>query len=443
MLDCEMPSATHHVSIFGLGYVGAVTAGCLAEQGHHIIGADVQQAKVDSFKAGISPIIEPELEALLQSARREGRLDATTDATAAVKASQVSIICVGTPSQAAGRLNLDFVRKVSAQIATAIREKNQPHTILFRSTMLPGSTRAIVGEFFADLIGSGLLCVYYCPEFLREGTAVRDFRDPSLCVVGTHDGAPPATAEAMDLLGRNAQVLEWEGAEMLKYACNYFHALKVGFANEIGRMAKHLGVDGARVMDVVCRDERLNISRYYMRPGNPFGGSCLPKDVNALSGLARIEGVNLPLLDHVIASNQAHLDALLDQIARKDVRRVGLLGLAFKADTDDMRGSAMVAIAETLLGRGYQLRIFDPSINLTRLIGANEAEIQRRMPHLAQLLCDSAEEVVRESDVIIASQKCVEVESLRSVAGAGKHVIDVNGWPELKALPWSYEGICW
>lgn len=444
MLDWWMPSAhSHHVSIFGLGYVGAVTAGCLAEQGNSIIGADVQQAKVDAFKSGISPIIEPELEGLLQTAKREGRLDATTDATAAVKASQISIICVGTPSQAAGRLNLDFVRKVSAQIAAAIREKNQPHTILFRSTMLPGSTRAIVGVFLADLIKSGLLHVYYCPEFLREGTAVRDFRDPSLCVVGTHDGHAPATTEALDLLGANAQILEWEGAELLKYSCNYFHALKVGFANEIGRMAKHLGVDGARVMDVVCRDERLNISRYYMRPGNPFGGSCLPKDVNALCGLARIEGVNLPLLDHVIASNQAHLDALLDQIARKDVRRVGLLGLAFKVDTDDMRGSAMVSIAETLLGRGYQLRIFDPSINLTRLIGANEAEIQRRMPHLAQLLCDSAEEVVRESDVIIASQKCVEVESLRSVAAVGKQVIDVNGWLELKALPWSYEGICW
>ena len=444
MLDWRMPRLpAHHVSIFGLGYVGAVTAGCLAELGHHIIGADVQQAKVDAFKAGISPIIEPELESLLQTAKREGRLDATTDATAAVKASQVSIICVGTPSQAAGRLNLDFVRKVSAQIAAGIHEKQQPHTILFRSTMLPGSTRVIVREFFADLIASGLLHVYYCPEFLREGTAVRDFRDPSLAAVGTHDGKAPATNEALDLLDQNAQILEWEGAELLKYSCNYFHALKVGFANEIGRMAKHLGVDGARVMDVVCHDERLNISRYYMKPGNPFGGSCLPKDVNALSGLARIEGVNLPLLDHVIASNQAHLDALLDQIASKDVRRVGLLGLAFKADTDDMRGSAMVAIAETLLGRGYQLRIYDPSINLTRLIGANEAEIQRRMPHLAHLLCDSAEEVVRESDVIIASQKCVDAESLRVVAAAGKHVIDVNGWPELKALPWSYEGICW
>ena len=436
-------SRTHHVSIFGLGYVGAVTAGCLAELGHHIIGADVQQAKVDAFRTGISPIIEPELEALLQTAKREGRLDATTDAAAAVQATQVSIVCVGTPSLASGRLNLDFVRKVSEQIAAAIREKGTAHTIIFRSTMLPGSTRAIVREFFAELIAAGLLQVYYCPEFLREGSAVRDFRDPSLCVVGTHDGAAPATSEAFDLLGQGAQILAWDGAELIKYSCNYFHALKVGFANEIGRMAKHLGVDGARVMDVVCRDERLNISRYYMKPGNPFGGSCLPKDVNALSGLARIEGVNLPLLDAVMDSNHAHLDALLNQITSKDTRRIGLLGLAFKADTDDMRGSSMVAVAETLLGRGYQVRIYDPCINLTRLIGANEAEIQRRMPHLAQLLYATAEEVVRESDVIVASQKCVAINALREMTLAGKHVIDVNGWAELKTLPWSYEGSCW
>lgn len=244
---------------------------------------------MDAFKAGVSPIIKPELEALLQTAKREGRLDATTDATEAVRRTQVSIVCVGTPSQAAGRLNLDFVRKVCAQIAAAVREKQQPHTLLLRSTMLPGSTRKLVNENFAGLVESGLLRIYYCPEFLREGTAVRDFRDPSLAAVGTHDGKAPATSEALDLLGRNAQILEWEGAELLKYSCNYFHALKVGFANEIGRMAKHLGVDGARVMDVVCQDERLNISRYYLRPGNPFGGSCLPKDVNALSGLPALK----------------------------------------------------------------------------------------------------------------------------------------------------------
>jgi len=266
---------------------------------------------------------------------------------------------------------------------------------------------------------------------------------PSLCVVGTHDGAAPESDEAMQLLGDNAEVLNWEGAELIKYSCNYFHALKVGFANEIGRMAKFVGVDGARVMDVVCRDTKLNISRYYMKPGNPYGGSCLPKDVSALSSLARMEGISMPLLDNVADSNDAHLDLLIKLITSKESRRVGLLGLAFKADTDDLRGSPMVAVAETLLGRGYQLSVYDPSLNMSRLIGANEAEIQRRMPHLAQLLKPTAEEVVANCDIVIASQKCVSVDALRSVVKAGQNVIDVNGWRELQQLPWMYEGLCW
>lgn len=298
----------------------------------------------------------------------------------------------------------------------------------------------MVTDFFASTPN---VAIYYCPEFLREGTAVKDFREPSLCVVGTHDGNAPATNEALELLGEKAEVLAWEGAELIKYSCNYFHSLKVGFANEIGRMAKFVGVDGARVMDVVCRDEKLNISRYYMKPGNPFGGSCLPKDVSALSALARMEGVNLPLLDNVLDSNDAHLDLLIKLITSKGVRRVGLLGLAFKKDTDDLRGSPMVAVAETLLGRGYELSIYDPSLNLSRLIGRNEAEINRRMPHLASLLRDSAEEVVGESELVIASQKCVSVDALRGVVKAEQSVIDVNGWRELKALVWGYEGLCW
>ena len=374
------------VSIFGLGYVGAVTAGCLAERGHRIIGADVQQAKVDAFNSGVSPIVEPELSELLSSAKQAGLLHATVDAAEAVRESEVSIICVGTPSLASGRLNLDYVRKVSEQISAAIRTKGELHVVIYRSTMLPGSTRGMVKDFF-----SGDTPVYYCPEFLREGTAVKDFREPSLCVVGTHDGSTPATSEAVELLGGKAELLAWEGAELIKYSCNYLHALKVGFANEIGRVAKFIGVDGARVMDVVCSDEKLNISRYYMRPGNPFGGSCLPKDVSALSSLARMEGINLPLLDNVIDSNEAHLDVLIKLITSKESRRVGLLGLAFKKDTDDLRGSPMVAVAETLLGRGYQLSIYDPSLNLSRLVGRNEAEINRRMPHLASLLRESAE----------------------------------------------------
>ncbi|MDB6072385.1 MAG: algD1 [Verrucomicrobiaceae bacterium] len=432
-----------NVSIFGLGYVGAVTAGCLTERGHRVIGADVQQGKVDAFNAGISPIVEPLLNELLADARTKGMLSATTDSAAAVRDSDVSIVCVGTPSLESGRLNLDYVRKVSEQISAAIVAKGAPHVVIFRSTMLPGSTRILVGDFLEAQIKAGQVRVYYCPEFLREGTAVKDFRDPSLCVVGTHDGAAPESREALELLGEKAEILAWEGAELIKYSCNYFHALKVGFANEIGRLAKFLEVDGARVMDVVCRDEKLNISRYYMKPGNPFGGSCLPKDVSALSSLARMEGVKLPLLDNVLDTNSAHLDLLIKLITSKETRKVGLLGLAFKADTDDLRGSPMVAVAETLLGRGYQLSVYDPSLNMSRLIGANEAEIQRRMPHLASLLRETAEEVVRDCDLIIVSQKCVDVTALRSVVRADQSVIDVNGWRELETLVWAYEGLCW
>ena len=437
------PSHPYHVSIFGLGYVGAVTAGCLTEMGHHVIGADVQQAKVDAFNSGISPIIEPELDDLLQTAKREGRLSATTDAAAAVAKTDASIICVGTPSLASGRLNLDFVRKVSEQISQALRESGKKHIILFRSTMLPGSTRSMVRDFFEDLRTSGQVRIYYCPEFLREGTAVKDFREPSLAVVGTHDGKEPESEEAKQLLGGSPSVLAWEGAEMIKYSCNYFHALKVGFANEIGRLCKFLGEDGARVMDVVCSDTKLNISRYYMKPGNPFGGSCLPKDVSALLSFARQEGISLPLLDNTLDTNHAHLDLLIKLITSKNTRKIGLLGLAFKADTDDLRGSPMVAVAETLLGRGYQLSIYDPSLNLSRLIGANEAEIQRRMPHLASLLKADAQEVVESSDLIVASQKCVKVDDLAVWVKPEQSVIDVNGWRELQTLPWSYEGLCW
>jgi GDP-mannose 6-dehydrogenase len=432
-----------NVSIFGLGYVGAVTAGCLADQGHTIIGADVQQGKVDAFNSGASPIIEPELDDLLRRARRENRLRATTDAAEAVEASEVSIVCVGTPSLESGRLNLDFVRKVSQQIADAIAKKERPHVLIFRSTMLPGSTRVMVRDFFEPLRAAAKVRIYYCPEFLREGTAVKDFREPSLAVVGTHDGQPPQSDEARQLLGGKPAVLAWEGAETIKYACNYFHALKVGFANEIGRVCKHLGEDGSRVMEVVCADTKLNISSYYMRPGNPFGGSCLPKDVSALKSFARMEGISLPLLENTLDTNHAHLDQLIKLILGKEKRRIGLLGLAFKADTDDLRGSPMVAVAETLLGRGYELSIYDPQLNLARLIGANANEIQRRMPHLASLLRQSPREVIEGSEIIVASQRCARLDEIVSSARAEQTVIDVNGWPDLKNGAWKYEGLCW
>lgn len=432
-----------NISIFGLGYVGAVTAGCLTEKGHKVVGVDVQSSKVDAFNAGRSPIIEPELDALLERARSEALLDATTDVRRAIRETELSIVCVGTPSLASGRLSLDFVRKVTEQIRDALNAAEKCHTLIFRSTMLPGSTRQLVADFLKDLVEEGRLQVLYCPEFLREGTAVRDFRQPSLAVLGTQDGTAPNDMKLATLLGGNPEFLRWDEAEMIKYACNYFHAIKVGFANEIGRLSKGLGVDGARVMDVVCKDSKLNISSYYMRPGNPFGGSCLPKDVSALSSLARMEGVSLPLLDSTLASNSAHLDALIKQITQHDSRRVGLLGLSFKSDTDDLRGSPMVAVAETLLGRGYNLSIYDPQLNLSRLVGANEAEIQRRMPHLASLLRDTAGQVVAETDLIIASQACAKVEELLPHLRPDHRIIDVNGWPALKELPCHYQGVCW
>lgn len=431
------------ISIFGLGYVGAVTAGCLTEKGHRVLGVDVQKAKVDAFRAGKSPIIEPELDAMLNRARNEGLLDATTDVHEAIIGTNVSIVCVGTPSLASGSLNLEYVRKVTQQIRDALTASGKEHALIFRSTMLPGSTRLMVQDFLVDLLSSGRVKVYYCPEFLREGTAVKDFREPSLAVLGTADGAVPEDADISRLLGGDPEFLNWEGAEMIKYACNYFHAIKVGFANEIGRVSKNLGINGARVMEVLCQDTRLNISRYYMRPGNPFGGSCLPKDVSALMSLARREGVGLPLLESTLSSNSAHLDSLLRLITQHDTRRVGLLGLSFKADTDDLRGSPMVAVAETLLGRGYELHIYDPQLNLSRLVGANEAEIQRRMPHLASLLRGSAAEVFAASDLIVASQACADPVALLPHLRSDHRIIDVNGWTALRDLPCHYEGLCW
>jgi GDP-mannose 6-dehydrogenase len=348
---------------------------------------------------------------------------------------------VGTPALPSGALELGHVRQVSSQIAEVIRRHSKKHVVLFRSTMLPGSTRMLVESCFQDVRDH--VVIYYCPEFLREGTAVADFMTPSLCVIGTEDGSPPENSVHADLFGTSPEVLRWEGAEMIKYSCNYFHALKVGFANEIGRVCKHLGEDGTRVMDVLCEDTRLNISRYYMRPGNPFGGSCLPKDVSALRSFARQENINLPLLENTAATNAAHQELFVNLIESKGRRRVGLLGLSFKADTDDLRGSPMVAAAETLLGRGYELRIYDPHINLSRLIGANEQQIQARMPHLAQLLKADVAEVLEQSDVIVASQKCVPIGTLKEFARAEHFVIDINGWRELQSLPWTYEGICW
>ncbi len=431
-----------NVSIFGLGYVGAVTAGCLAAQGHRVVGVDVATTKVEDLRRGQPPIIEPGLEERLRAAVDAGRLDATTDVASAIQSTEASLICVGTPSRVGGGLDLQYVREVTRQIVTVVRTLNRRHTLIFRSTMLPGSTHALVEEFAAELVRNGALEVCYYPEFLREGTAVKDFEKPSLAVVGTAEGAPPSGA-VRELCGAEAVIVTWETAELVKYACNAFHAAKVTFANEIGRLGKSLGVDSAVVMDLLCRDTRLNISPYYLRPGNPFGGSCLPKDVRALVHRARQAGASVPLLESLLPSNERHLQSLLELVAASGHREIVILGLSFKANTDDLRESAMVEVAQHCLGRGYAVRIYDPQLNLAALVGANKRVIDTRMPHLASLLHTDVAGALGARGLVIAAQKVVPVDQLAAHLTAEHSILDVNGWPELRALPARYDGFCW
>ncbi len=431
------------ISVFGLGYVGAVTAGCLGHHGHSIVGVDVQPLKVESFNAGVPPILEPGLEELLRDAKSKGLLRATVGCAEAIEATELSIICVGTPSKVSGALDLQFVRGVVQQIANALRKKMKSHVLVIRSTMLPGSTQAIVDDLLHDLMAVRLLQVFYFPEFLRESTAVADFENPSLAVVGTRDGGKPPAELMRSLFGENAAVVNWNTAEMVKYACNAFHAAKITFANEMGRVGKQMGIDSRAVMELLCRDTKLNLSPYYMKPGNPFGGSCLPKDVRALTNHARMNGVSLPMLENLLPSNERHLQNLLGLITESGHNEVTILGMTFKSNTDDMRESAMVEVAQTLLGRGFKLRIYDPALNLSALVGANKREIDSKMPHLASLLYPDLASALGTGGLVVAAQKCATVAELKLSITAQHHVLDVNGWPELRELPSKYEGLCW
>jgi len=431
------------ISIFGLGYVGAVTAGCLSSRGHYVVGVDVHPGKVEDFNNGVPPIVEPGLDELLKNAKEKGLLRATTDCDDAIADTELSIVCVGTPSAPSGALDLSFVRTVAGQIGEAVQKKNSPHTLVFRSTMLPGSTESIVAEKLAELEAGDLLDVFYYPEFLRESTAVADFEEPSLAVVGSRDGSRPPEELMRELFGAEANVANWATAEMVKYSCNAFHAAKITFANEIGRIGRQLKVDSRAVMNMLCQDTRLNISSYYLRPGNPFGGSCLPKDVRALTNQARVTGVSLPMMESLLPSNEKHLASLLALVESTGQREVVILGLSFKSNTDDLRESPMVDVAQYLLGHGYDLRIFDPALNLAALVGANKRVIDVRMPHLASLLKPDLPSALGSRGAVIAAQKCASIKDLAANISAEHDVIDVNGWDDLRQLPASYIGFCW
>ncbi|MBO0368181.1 UDP-glucose/GDP-mannose dehydrogenase family protein [Pseudomonas putida] len=434
-----------NISIFGLGYVGAVCAGCLSARGHHVLGVDVSQAKIDLINQGKSPIVEPGLEQLLQDGVNQGRLRGTTDVQAAVLATDLSLLCVGTPSKKNGDLDLVYMEAVCREIGTVLRDKQSRHTVVVRSTVLPGTVKNVVIPILEQYSGKKAgtdFGVAVNPEFLRESTAIKDYDFPAMTVIGELD------TQSGDLLaslyqGLDAPVIRKsvEVAELIKYTCNVWHATKVSFANEIGNIAKASGVDGREVMDVVCQDYKLNLSRYYLRPGFAFGGSCLPKDVRALTYRAGQLDVEHPLLASLMASNRNQVDIAFDLVERTGKRKVALLGLAFKAGSDDLRESPLVTLAEKLIGKGYDLRIFDANVEYARVFGANRDYIESVIPHVSSLLQNDLEQVIAEADVIVLGNNDERFASALQ-NNNGKQVIDLVGFMD-GVSDEQRQGICW
>ncbi|MBM3107846.1 MAG: UDP-glucose/GDP-mannose dehydrogenase family protein [Pseudomonas sp.] len=436
------------ISIFGLGYVGAVCAGCLSARGHEVIGVDVSKTKIDLINQGKSPIVEPGLETLLQQGIDTGRLRGTTDFAAAIRDSELSMICVGTPSKKNGDLGLEYIESVCREIGYVLREKATRHTIVVRSTVLPGTVKNVVIPILEDCSGkkAGVdFGVAVNPEFLRESTAIKDYDQPPMTVIGELDKASGDVLQSLyEELDAPIIRKDIEVAEMIKYTCNVWHAAKVTFANEIGNIAKAVGVDGREVMDVVCQDKSLNLSQYYMRPGFAFGGSCLPKDVRALTYRASSLDIKAPLLNSLMTSNDSQVQNAFDIIESHDKRKVALLGLSFKAGTDDLRESPLVELAERLIGKGYELNIYDSNVEYARVHGANKEYIESKIPHVSSLLNADFDQVIQHADVIVLGNRDEKFRALAQQAPEGKQVIDLVGFMSKATSPATRtEGICW
>ncbi|MFZ3204854.1 MAG: UDP-glucose/GDP-mannose dehydrogenase family protein [Pseudomonas sp.] len=434
------------ISIFGLGYVGAVCAGCLSARGHAVIGVDISPSKIDLINQGKSPIVEPGLQALLAAGVKAGTLSGSTDVQAAVRSTELSLLCVGTPSKRNGDLALHFIESVCAQVGAALREKSAWHSVVVRSTVLPGTVRNVVIPILEECSGkrAGIdFGVAVNPEFLRESTAIEDYNYPPMTVIGELD------QRSGDLLQALYQELDApivrksiDVAELIKYTCNVWHATKVTFANEIGNIAKAVGVDGREVMDVICQDHKLNLSKYYMKPGFAFGGSCLPKDVRALSYRAGQLDVEVPLIGSLMRSNGAQVQHAFDIIASYDKRKVALLGLSFKAGTDDLRESPLVELAEMLIGKGFELNIYDSNVEYARVHGANKDYIESKIPHVSSLLDSDFERIVARSDLIVLGNADERFRALAQQVPDGKQVVDLVGFMAHPSRGGS-EGICW
>ena len=436
------------ISIFGLGYVGAVSLACLSRDGHEVIGVDIDQTKLDLIMAGKTPVVEEGMVDLMASVAASGKVTVTTDPQRAVFDSEISLVCVGTPSAANGSQDQGAILRLAAEIGRAIGEKDKPHVVVFRSTLVPGTVedvlRPIIEEKSGKKDGTGFFLCFQ-PEFLREGSSIRDYDGPPFTVVGANHAYPVDQLRALfGHLPCKFVDTSVRSAEMMKYCCNNFHALKITFANETARLCEALGVDAFEVMDLVCQDTQLNISRAYLKPGFAFGGSCLPKDLRATTYLAKTHDIEIPMLAGILPSNRFHLDHALEKILATGKRKIGFVGLSFKTGTDDLRESPLVTLAEQLIGKGMQLSIFDPEVHLARLLGANRSFIEKHLPHIGEMLRPDIAEVINGSDVIVVGLSGADVANLlASHCRSDQAVLDLVDLPNRAAIRADVRGVCW
>ena len=435
------------ISIFGLGYVGTVSAGCFARDGHEVVGVDPVRRKTDLINSGQSPIIEATIGEIVAETVKAGLLRATGDQDEAIRNTDLSFVCVGTPSQANGNLDLTYIRRVCELIGSAIKNKPMRHTVVIRSTILPGTMRQIIipilEEYSGKKTGTNFgLCNN--PEFLREGSAVKDFDSPPKTVIGEFD------RESGEMLATLYEKLEAplirtdiETAEMVKYVDNCWHALKIGFANEIGNLCKSVSIDGHEVMRIFCQDRKLNISPAYLLPGFAFGGSCLPKDLRALAYKAKMNDLELPIINAILPSNDLQVSKGLQLITQSGHKRIGVLGFSFKAGTDDLRESPMIEVIESLIGKGYDLRIFDKNVTLARLVGANRDFILNHIPHISRLMVDGVDDVLDHAQTVVIGNRDPEFESVPGRLRDGQRLVDFVRITDRRSENGKYDGICW
>ncbi len=435
------------ISVFGLGYVGTVSAGCLANDGHEVLGVDLVPTKVDLINQGRCPIIEADIDQIIASTVAAGRLRATEEPTQAILETELSFVCVGTPSQPNGNLDIRYIRRICEQIGQVLRNKNSRHTVVIRSTIVPGTMHKIVIPILEESSGkkAGVdFGVCHNPEFLREGSAVKDFYSPPKTVIGQLDRDSGDTLTKLyEHLDAPLIRTDLETAEMVKYIDNSWHALKIGFANEIGNICKSFAIDAHEVMKIFCRDEKLNISSAYLMPGFAFGGSCLPKDLRALTYQAKIHDLELPIISSILPSNELQVARGVQLITDKGHKRIGVLGFSFKAGTDDLRESPMIEVIERLIGKGYDLRIYDKNVNIASLVGANRDFILNRIPHISRLMVGDIGAVLDHAQTVVIGNKDPDFQSVPRRLNDDQVLVDFVRITDRRSGNGNYDGICW